>query len=128
MEEISKKKILIIDDDKNFTQLLKVHLEIQREYQVLVENKANNAIYTARRFKPDLILLDILMPKVDGFGVLKALKKDAQTMSIPVVMLTSVDSEHAKIKAMEQYSEYYITKSAITEELKKKIDEILKPR
>ena len=124
-DNLPQKKILIVDDDKNFTQLLKIHLEIKQEYKVFVENRAKNAIHAARQFKPDLILLDILMPKLDGFSVLRALKKDSQTMPIPVVMLTSVNDEHVKIKAMEQYSDYYITKSEVTTELKKKIDEIL---
>ena len=121
-----EKKILIIDDDKDFTEIVKTSLEGSGEYQVMVENKGTRGLYAARKLKPDLILLDLRMPYMDGFEVLEALKKDAKAMSIPVVMLTAVDSEDAKIKAVQQYSEDYLTKPLSAKVLKTKIDEILK--
>ncbi|MFQ5713558.1 MAG: response regulator [Candidatus Scalinduaceae bacterium] len=123
-----EKKILIIDDDKNVTEVVKASLEGSGEYQVMVENEGKRGHYAARRLKPDLILLDIRMPKVDGFEVLKSLKKDDKTMPIPVVMLTAEDSERSKMKAMQRYSEDYLTKPLTAEQLKTKIGEVLKRR
>lgn len=121
-------KILIIDDDKNVTEVVKASLEGSGEYQVMVENEGKRGHYAARKLKPDLILLDIMMPNVDGFEVLKSLKKDIKTMPIPVVMLTAVDSERSKIKAMQRYSEDYLTKPLTAEQLKMKIREVLERR
>ncbi|MEE9604781.1 MAG: response regulator [Candidatus Scalindua sp.] len=122
------KKILVIDDDENVTEIVKASLEGSGEYQVMVENKGTCGLYAARKLKPDLILLDIIMPEVDGFEVLKSLKRDDETISIPVVMLTAVDSEGSKLKAMRRYSEDYLTKPLTGEQLKTKIGEVLTRR
>jgi DNA-binding response OmpR family regulator len=122
------KKILVIDDDENVTEIVKASLEGSGEYQVMVENKGTRGLYAARKLKPDLILLDIIMPEVDGFEVLKSLKRDDETISIPVVMLTAVDSECSKLKAVQRYSEDYLTKPLTGEQLKTKIGEVLTRR
>jgi DNA-binding response OmpR family regulator len=123
-----EKKILIIDDDKNLTEIVKASLEGSGEYQVMVENKGTRGLYAARKLKPDLILLDIRMPYMDGFEVLESLKKDNNTIFIPVVMLTAEDSDSSKMKAMQRYSEDYLTKPLTAKQLKTKIGEVLKRR
>lgn len=82
-------------------------------------------IKLAKKTKPDLILLDILMPGMDGFEVLERLKKDKETIAIPVVLLTAKGDEESKIKAMKLYGEQFITKPIEALELKTKIEEIL---
>ena len=74
---------------------------------------------------PDLILLDILMPGMDGFEVLEKLKKHEDTMMIPVVMLTAKGDEASKTKATQLYDELYITKPIEATDLKIKIEEVL---
>ena len=84
-----RKKILIIDDEKDFCYFLKANLQLISNYQVLISTKAKKGIKAARKEKPDLILLDILMPRIDGFEVLKRLKESEKTLHIPVIMLTA---------------------------------------
>lgn len=84
-----KKRILIIDDEAGFTRLLKLNLEDTGDYEVRVENQPANAFEAAREFKPDLILLDVLMPGMDGGDVSARLQASSSTRSIPIVFLTA---------------------------------------
>ena len=121
-----KKKILIVDDEKDFAQIVKMNLEQTGEYEVRTESRAAKAIACAKSFMPDVILLDIVMPDKDGFEVLGELKKNPKTVSIPVIMLTAVGGNHAKMTASQKFCEDYITKPVPTEELKAKIEEVIK--
>ncbi len=123
-----RKKVLIIDDEENFAYIVKLNLEETGSYEVAVEPDPTRALSAARAVNPDVILLDVIMPVRDGFEVLEALKKDKRTMSIPVIMLTAVGTDQAKIKASEKYSEDYITKPVTTEALREKIENVLKRR
>jgi len=87
---MGKKKILVIDDEENFTKLLKRNLELTNKYEVRTENKGALGLAAAKEFKPDLILLDILMPDVDGGEVGCQLENDSETANIPVIYLTAV--------------------------------------
>ncbi len=83
-------RILLIDDEEAFTDMLKVNLELGGDYRVEVENDSLEAVKTARRCQPDLILLDAIMPGLDGFEVLTRLEEDPLTRRIPVVFLTAI--------------------------------------
>lgn len=87
---MGRKKILIIDDEEFFTKLVKLNLEKTGRYEVRAENKGAQGLVSAREFKPDLILLDIMMPDMEGSEVIVQLKNDASTRDIPVVFLTAV--------------------------------------
>ncbi|MFH0797339.1 MAG: response regulator [Candidatus Omnitrophota bacterium] len=87
---MAKKKILVIDDEKNFTQLVKLNLEETDKYEVKTENKGAQGLNAARVFQPDLILLDIVMPDMEGSDVAFQIKSDAQTRHIPIVFLTAI--------------------------------------
>ncbi|MDP2924005.1 MAG: response regulator [Candidatus Omnitrophota bacterium] len=76
--------------------------------------------------KPDLIILDIVMPGIDGFKVLEKLKKENNTMAIPVIMLSGQDADMYKVKAAQLFDELYITKPVDAHQLKEKIEEIFK--
>ena len=94
---MAKKRILIIDDEKDFTRLIKLNLEQTGEYEVREENEGVRGLYAAREFKPDLILLDVLMPDIDGGDVCYQLKNDKDTSNIPVIFLTAaVNKEDIK--------------------------------
>lgn len=86
-------RILIIDDEKDFTDAVKLNLEDSGAYEVMTENKGVNALAAAKSFRPDLILLDIIMPDIDGGAVLTKLKEDPATTAIPVVFLTAIVTE-----------------------------------
>ena len=84
-----KKKILAIDDEVTITRLLKLNLEQSGKYVVREENDGTRALATAREFKPDLVLLDIMMPDVDGGDVAASISADPQLKKIPIVFLTA---------------------------------------
>jgi len=87
---MQKKRILLIDDEPDFSSLLKLNLEKTGAYAVREENRAEHALVAARAFKPDLILLDFLMPNMDGGEVAAQLKADEELKDTPVLFLTAV--------------------------------------
>ena len=89
---MDKQRILLIDDEAAFTRVLKSYLEKTGRYEVRMENSGTDAAEIARAFRPDLILLDIIMPDVDGARVAEAIKDDVRLQHIPVVFLTAVAS------------------------------------
>ena len=84
-----KKRILIVDDEERFTRILRLNLGCTGKYAVRTENSAPNACGTVREFRPDLILLDVMMPGLDGGEVAARLQGHPATKDIPVVFLTA---------------------------------------
>ncbi|MDD5618322.1 MAG: response regulator [Candidatus Omnitrophica bacterium] len=87
---MDKKKILIIDDEVDFTKVVKLNLEGTGRYEVKAENKGSLGLAAAKEFKPDLVLLDILMLDMEGSEVAYQLRSDEETKDIPIVFLTAV--------------------------------------
>jgi DNA-binding response OmpR family regulator len=85
-----KKRILLIDDEVGFTRLFKLNMEQRAEYEVRVENWAEQAVTTAREFRPDLVLLDVIMPRMIGNDVAARLRADASLKRTPIVFLSAV--------------------------------------
>lgn len=90
---MAKKRILIVDDDVKYAGLLKVRLEQTGDYEVRIEAHASQALSVARAFDPHLMLVDVVMPEMDGGQLAAALKADERLNPIPVVFLTSAVSE-----------------------------------
>lgn len=86
---MNKKRILIVDDESSITRLLRLNLEQTGRYEVREENFGAKAYDAAREFGPDLILLDVMMPDMDGSDVAASLKEDPALRKIPVVFLTA---------------------------------------
>jgi two-component system, OmpR family, response regulator len=84
-----KKKILIVDDETSITRLLKLNLEKNGAFIVRTENEGTQALAAAREFKPDLILLDVMMPDIDGGDVAAIIQADPLLRDVPVVFLTA---------------------------------------
>ena len=93
-----KKRILMIDDEASFTRLMKLNLESNGAYEVHIENDGSKALATARTFRPDLILLDVIMPDVDGGQVASELRSDRTLKNVPIVFLTAVVSKNEVIE------------------------------
>ena len=89
---MNPKRILIVDDESGFTRLLKLTLEKTGGFIVQEENEGQKAHATARTFKPDLILLDIVMPKIDGGDVAAIIQRDSDLKHIPIIFLTAIVS------------------------------------
>ena len=119
-----KIKILVVDDEEDFSFLLKKNLE-RFSYQVLVALSGKKGLQLAKRHKPDLIFLDIMMPGINGMEVLKQLKSNIKTLSIPVIMLTGRDDQESKKLAASLYNEDYLVKPVELEELQARIEKVL---
>jgi len=115
---MGKKRILIIDDEELFTKLVKLNLEKTGKYEVRAENKGAQGLAAAREFKPDLILLDILMEDMEGSEVAAQLKNNADTVDIPVVFLTAVVKKEELASGCEVIGGHpFIAKPVSTNEL-----------
>ena len=90
---MTPKRILIVDDESGFTRLMKLTLEKTGGFLVHEENEADRAHSTARMFRPDVILLDIVMPKLDGGDVAAKLRADEELKHIPIIFLTAIVSD-----------------------------------
>ena len=86
---MAKKRILLVDDEKSLTTLLKLNLEDTGNYDVRVENWPEDALAAAREFKPDLVLLDIIMPRLPGGNVAAQIDSDPLLKGTPIVFLTA---------------------------------------
>ncbi|MEE9549199.1 MAG: response regulator, partial [Candidatus Binatia bacterium] len=86
---MEKRKILLIDDDVDLTELLKATLEKTGKYEVRVQNSGSRGLDSAKLFKPDLIVLDFSMPDMDGSEVAQMMMDDEEVKKIPLVFLTS---------------------------------------
>jgi len=84
-----KKKVLLVDDEKSFTNLLKLNLEQTGRYEVAVVNVSEDALATAQQFKPDVVLLDIIMPRMPGGNVAAQFETDPILKNTPIVFLTA---------------------------------------
>ena len=118
------KKILIADDRPEVVELVRVTLEGE-DYEIVDASNGKETLRKARLEKPDLVLLDVVMPKMDGFEVCRKLKKDPQTKEIPIIMLTAKGQEADKEKGREVGASDYITKPFSPSALLIKIEEIL---
>jgi DNA-binding response OmpR family regulator len=123
---MAKRKVLMVEDEEDFSRIVKMNLELlDADYFVERANSGKEGLKKAVSFKPDVILLDIMMPKMDGFEVLKRLKDNPDTSAIPVIMLTAKSDEESRLQASQLYNEDYITKPIEAPDLKAKIEEIL---
>ena len=93
-----ERRILIIDDDRNSTHLLKIHLEKIGGYLVLEENDAAKAHQSVHNFGPDLILLDIMMPQIDGVELASEIDADPQLQRTPIIFLTALGDARAGLR------------------------------
>ncbi len=97
------RKILLVDDEAGFTQLLKMNLEKSGDFEVTIENDSTKAVSTARSFQPDVVLLDVVMPGMDGGDVQAQFQSDSTLSKVPVIMLTAlVDSAELSDGAVAQ--------------------------
>ncbi len=119
-----KKKILLVDDEPDFLKLIKIRLEANN-YQVITATSGKESIEQAKEFLPDIIIMDIMMPQLDGIATILKLKSLEETRSIPVIVCTSVKEDEDRIVAQNLGVAGYVRKTAQMEDLIEKIREIL---
>jgi two-component system alkaline phosphatase synthesis response regulator PhoP len=103
------KKILVVDDEVDLVETVRFPLEMEG-FNVLVSYNGEDALNQARRENPDLIILDLMLPKLDGYKVCRLLKFDEKYKHIPILMLTAKTQEKDKILGKETGADEYITK------------------
>ena len=124
MAETNKKKILIVDDEPGVRQL--VQRILSKSYTVIEAQDGAEAVDVSRSEKPDIILMDMMMPKVDGLTACYVLKKDEDTKEIPVVMITAVGFDLNKRLSQDiMGADGYVTKPFTPEDLEGTIEQFL---
>jgi len=121
----SKIKVLFIDDDNDILSVVCEYFGLEDDLEVTTCCGGEEGFATARRWKPDIIFLDIMMPGKTGLQVLREFKEDEETKYIPIVMLTGDTSEASKYKALRCFSEDYLQKPCTFFEIKKMILRVL---
>lgn len=119
------KRILIIDDDKNFCHIVKLGLESRDTFHVVVANDGRVGIKMAVEEKPDLILLDVVMPGIEGTEVAILLQEDPRTEHIPVLFVTSMITEEELRKSSRDCRWFYLSKPVQINHLALTIDKII---
>jgi len=123
-------KILLIDDDLDFLKATETVLKSKSNYEVITATDGKIGLQMAKDEKPDLILLDVIMPVEDGFTAAKKLKSDRQLQDIPVILLTSFsqrvgETNLAVSQGMDLEAEDYIEKPVSPEELLRRVERLL---
>jgi phosphate regulon transcriptional regulator PhoB len=117
--------ILVVDDEKTIVEAVKYNLD-KAGFRTLVASDGPKALELARREKPDLILLDWMLPELDGLAVCRLLKQETKTKHIPVIMLTVKSEERDKVLGLETGADDYVTKPFSARELVARVKAMLR--
>ncbi len=123
-QKVAAAKIMVIDDEPQITEIIEAFLT-NAGHQVFVNNVASEGLKRARAIKPDIILLDIMMPGTDGYGVCNELKNDPVTSNIPVVFLTGKDRNDDMGRSFKVGGDMFIKKPFSCERLLEIVNIIL---
>ncbi len=119
--------ILAVDDERDVTELLRFHLS-RAGYKVLTASSGREAIETIRCCRPDLVLLDLMLPDIDGFGVCEILRRNAATAAIPILILTAWAATDSRQLGLELGALDYVTKPFSPSDLVDRIDRLFRLR
>ncbi len=119
------KKILVVDDDAELVELVSFNLK-QAGYSIGTASNGVDAIKKARTLAPDLIVLDVMMPELDGFAVCEILRRDAAFTRLPIIMLTALSSELGRMAGLGSGATDFLSKPFSPRLLVARIDEMLK--
>jgi len=122
---MNKGRILVVEDDLDISNMLRIYFDSQG-YEVLVASRGQEALDTCRRKLPNIIVLDIMLPDIDGYEVCRRLRNNLRTSHIPILFLTQRDERSDKIAGLELGADDYITKPFDIEELKWRVQNALK--
>lgn len=117
---MTKKRILAVDDEPEIINILKLRLEANK-YEVITAGNGEEALKKAREERPDLIVLDVMIPPPNGFQVCRTLKDDPEHKKIPIILLTAKASDSDKFWGTESGADAYVTKPYNADDLMEKI-------
>lgn len=120
-------KVLVVDDEPDAVELVSFNLKAAG-YEVVTADDGNEAVKRARQHVPDLVLLDVMLPEVDGLEVCKLLRRDPVTAGVPIIMLTAKAAEIDRVLGLELGADDYMTKPFSPRELVLRVKNLLKRR
>ncbi|MDB4880136.1 MAG: diguanylate cyclase [Gemmatimonadetes bacterium] len=118
-------RILIVDDERKNRQLLEVMLAGE-DYELVLAESGEEALQEVARRRPDLVLLDVMMPGMNGYEVAAALKGDAGTRHIPLVILSALDDRNSRVHGLTSGAEEFLTKPVNRQELLLRVRNLLR--
>jgi DNA-binding response OmpR family regulator len=119
-----RKKILVVDDDAELVELISFNLK-QAGFSIGTACDGVDALKKAHSLEPDLIVLDVMMPELDGFAVCEILRRDAATARLPILMLTALSSELGRLAGLGSGASDFVTKPFSPRVLVQRIEELL---
>lgn len=119
-----RKKILLVEDDPDVVELLSFNLK-RSGFLIGTALDGISALKKARSMRPDLILLDLMLPELDGFAVCETLRREPATTQIPIIMLTALDTQMARLSGFEAGANAYVTKPFKWKDLLHRISSLL---
>ncbi len=123
---MSKRKVLLVDDEPAFCRVMRAYLETTGKYEVQIESDSTKAISAARKFMPDVVVLDVIMPDMDGGDIAARMKADARLRRVPFVFLTAtVSKEEVRKHGDVIGGQKFLAKPVDAEELVSCIEEVL---
>lgn len=123
---MAKKKIMVIDDEKDFLRITKLNLESTGDYEVVTFSDARDIASRVREHRPDLVLIDLLMPAVGGIDACRMLNEDSFGKGVPIIVLSALEKETDKLNAYKAGVVDYVTKPIEKGELIAKIEKALR--
>ncbi|HEX3720440.1 MAG TPA: response regulator [Verrucomicrobiae bacterium] len=125
MSKALKERILVVDDEPDMLELIEVNLAAAG-YEVFTSANGKDGLQKARQTPPELIVLDLMLPELDGLEVCKSLRRDASTAAIPILMLTARVAEIDRVLGLELGADDYVTKPFSTRELVLRVKNLLR--
>ncbi len=119
--DFMRKKILIVEDDTDLLEMLRLSFK-GAGFSIATATNGIEALKKVRSLRPDLVVLDLVLPELDGFAVCEILRKDGATSTVPVIMLTGLSSEFTRFAGLESGATDYVTKPVTPTELVSKVN------
>ena len=120
-----KLKVLVVEDEPLISEMIAKSLKLEG-YQVDSAKTGEEGLQKVKEVSPDLVLLDVLLPKIDGWEVLTRMRDDSRTKSIPIIMLTALSDEKSKVQGLRGGADDYVTKPFSSLELMARVEAVLK--
>ncbi len=124
MTEVAKPRILVVEDDPDLRRILKLQLE-DRGYEVSEAENGAEGFQSVRAELPDCVILDLMMPVMDGFGFLKRVRSIMNTTEVPIIILTASEDERNRMRGFQYQADVYMSKPYDLDKLVVEVDKLM---